>query len=370
MTELMQASRQWATRPPEERFTSLEDMHKVAKAFRANAVTRTVANRDIRCAPVEGDTGAFAVTLTGMPALPNHWAFGQLCGLVNAPAGYLRRLPVPMSADNLNFGLHVERNVTEIGTMVVHNPDGNGPPVLHAATGPNFGRVWNDDILQFILTEFGDGRTGKFTVPGEFGKAVTVDTGNTTLYRSDRDMFVFLADETNRVEIPNRRNGQPGSLARGFFFGNSEVGATSLSVDTFLFDYACSNRIVWGATQHARVSIRHTAGAPSRWLEEVLPALRVYADAETHSIVEAVTMAQAKRISRDGDVVAEFLAKRFNSLATAKAVMLAHEAEEGRPIESVWDAVTGITAYAKGSKFTADRLDIERIGGQVLALAS
>jgi hypothetical protein len=32
-------------------------------------------------------------------------------------------------------------------------------------------------------------------VPGEFGQRVAVTKQNTTLYASDRDMFVFLADE-------------------------------------------------------------------------------------------------------------------------------------------------------------------------------
>ena len=36
-------------------------------------------------------------------------------------------------------------------------------------------------------------------------------------------MFVFLADEENRIELPNRRAGRFGAFARGFFVWNSEV---------------------------------------------------------------------------------------------------------------------------------------------------
>ena len=50
-------------------------------------------------------------------------------------------------------------------------------------------------------------------VPGEFGGRVTVTKDNTTLYASDRDMFVFLADEENRIELPNR----DGRLKPGLF---------------------------------------------------------------------------------------------------------------------------------------------------------
>lgn len=371
---LMQASHQWATRPPEERFTSLPAMRDAATNFRSRSTERRVANRDVKAHPIDGDAKGIALNVNGMIAVPSHWAFGGVCGLIGAPAGYLRRLPIPMIADCLNFGLQVERKVEEIGSLITMpgdgEPDGT-PAMLTAATGPSYGRVWNDDVLNKLIDRFGDGvpgHGGKFTVPGEFGKAVEVDNGNTTLYRSDRDMFVFLADETNRIEIPNRRNGQPGSLARGFFLWNSEVGSTTLGIATFLFDYVCCNRMVWGSTEFAEIRVRHTAGAPHRWIEEVAPALEVYANAGTHNIVEAVVKAQAARIG-DGAAVEKFLTERFNSANTAKAIMLAHEAEEGRPIESLWDATTGTTAYAKGLSYTADRVDMERAGGKLLTLA-
>lgn len=364
--ELMQASHQWAKRPPEERFTSLTAMKDASAAFRRKSVTRRVANRDITVSPVEGDPAALAFQSGGLVAVPNHWAFGQLCSLVNAPAGYLRRLPTPMVADLLNYGFKIERKVEEFATLT--SMEEGSPPILHAATGPDYGRIWNDDIIDRLMQQFGDGVTGKFTVPGEFGKKVDISNSNTTLYRSDRDMFIFLADEVNRIDIASRRDNKPGSLARGFFLWNSEVGATSIGVSTFLFDYTCSNRIVWGAQQFAEIKLRHTVGAPHRWLEEVAPALEVYAQGSTHSIVEAVTKARAARIG-DQEAVTAFLTNRFNSANTAKAVMLAHETEEGRPIETLWDATTGITAYAKGINYQAQRVDVERIGGKVLSLA-
>ncbi len=98
-------------------------------------------------------------------------------------------------------------------------------------------------------------------------------------------MFVFLADEDRRIEIPNRRDGKPGSLARGFFVWNSEVGNTTLGAGFFLFDYVCSNRYVWGADQYTEIRIRHTSGAPDRWLEEVTPVLREYAEGSAKPVI-------------------------------------------------------------------------------------
>ena len=51
---------------------------------------------------------------------------------------------------------------------------------------------------------------------------------------SAADFLSWAADR--RIEIPGRRNGRTGSLARGFFVWNSEVGDTTLGVEFFLFD--------------------------------------------------------------------------------------------------------------------------------------
>ena len=98
-------------------------------------------------------------------------------------------------------------------------------------------------------------------MPGEFGNKVTVTTANTTLFASDRDMFVFLADEDNRIEIPNRRAGKFGSFARGFFVWNSEVGKTTLGAGFFLFDYVCATASCGAQTNTPR-SASATPRAP------------------------------------------------------------------------------------------------------------
>ena len=94
-----------------------------------------------------------------------------------------------------------------------------------------------------------------------------------------------VADEENRIELPCRRAGHSGSFARGFFVWNSEVGKATLGAGFFLFDYVCCNRIIWGADQYTEVRIRHTKGAPDRWLEEVTPVLREYSQASAKPAV-------------------------------------------------------------------------------------
>ena len=360
MSTLMQASHQWSTRPDDERFTSLTEMHAAALAIRSRSNARVLSSRRLQAAPVSGDSRALvAVGPDGNTANFTNWSFGQLAQLAGAPAAYMRGLPGELAADCINYGLQT-RDIEEVGVLLYKN----GSPHLRAVTGPNYGRVWNHQVIQALIERFGDGVTGDFKVPGEFGKDVEITKANTTLYASDRDMFVFLADEKHRIEIPGRRDGKAGALARGFFVWNSEVGKTSLGIGTFLFDYVCCNRIVWGAQQYREVRINHTAKAPDRWIEEAIPAIRAYADSSAQTITDAVMAARQARID-DVDV---FLAKRFTK-SKASAIKAAHMNDEGRPIETLWDAATGVTAYARGVAYQDERVELEREGGRILDMA-
>ena len=359
--ELMQASRQWASRPADERFTSLTDMQSHFQRVRESSRAAVLSNRQVTLVPESDNKGLMVAGPNGGSVAPTHWSFGQLAQLAEAPAGYLRTLPSPIAADCLNYGLRYKRNIEEIGVLLYKN---GGTPTLRAATGPRYGRIWNSDILRALTERFGDGRTGEFRVPGEFGKAVEITPENTTLFAGDRDMFVFLADEEHRIEVPARRDGEPGTLGRGFFVWNSEVGATTFGLGTFLFDYVCANRIVWGAEHYSEIKIRHSAGAPDRFLEEVGPALHAYAAGSTAPVVKLISDARAARV----DDVGEFLAQRFGK-RTVASIIEAHEIDERRPMETLWDVATGITAHARTVAHQDKRVEMEREAGRILDLA-
>lgn len=365
MSTLMQASRQWATRPSDERFTSLIDMSDHFHDVRNNSRGVVVSSRRLEARPLEDNKGLEIYGPNGVGYSPTHWSFGQLAQLAEAPAGYMRTLPAPLAADCLNYGLKIKRSAEDVG-ILLHKGEANQ---LTAATGPRYGRIWNSDIVDALVKRFGDGTSGDFRVPGEFGKRVDVTKSNTTLFAGDRDMFVFLADEEHRIENPNRRNGQSGSLARGFFVWNSEVGSSTFGIGTFLFDYVCCNRIVWGAEGYKEIRIRHTASAPDRFIEEVGPALITYANSSTSAIDKALAEAKAKRIGDDSDEVNNFLAQRFGKGLVSR-LQAVHELEEGRPIETLWDATTAATAYARGIEHQDARVELERKAGALLDLAA
>lgn len=379
-TTLTRTSRQWATRPADERYTSLTALYDATLAHRQRSKAKVVASRALEVQPDSSDNlaGLVVVGPNGSPVVPTHWAFGQLAQRAGAPAGYLRDLPAPLAAYCINYGLKHSRDVEDLGVLL-RSTSGQGDAqlirgandnraTLAAVTGPNYGRVWNSDIAGALVSRFGDGINGAFRVPGEFGQRIEVTKENTTLYASDRDMFVFLADEERRIEIPNRRDGKPGSLARGFFVWNSETGAGTLGIATFLFDYVCQNRMVWGAREVEEIRVRHTAGAPIKWIEDVAPAIEAYSHSSTAGIEQTLALARSHRIG-DVDKVREFLSKRFTK-SQAGAMMAAHVSDEGRPIETLWDAATGATAYARGIQYMDQRVNIEREAGKILDLAA
>jgi len=359
--ELMQASRNWASRPADERFTSLYDMRDHFGAQRQKSRELQVASRKIIAQPCIDNAGLEIVGPNGAAYNPTHFAFSQIANLAEAPAGYLRTLPSPIAADCINYGLQYKRNIEDVGILLYKN----GENVLRAATGPRYGRIWNEPILNTLCERFGDGVSGDWKVPGEFGEAVPITKANTTLFAGDRDMFIFLADEQHKIEVPNRRNGKSGLMSRGFFLWNSEVGSSTFGLATFVFDYTCSNRIVWGADNYKEIRLRHTASAPDRWLEEVQPALRLYANSSARSITDGIAKAQAARL----DDLDAFLAGRFGK-RMIDPLKMAHRVEEGRPIETLWDVTVAVTAHAKSITHQDERVALERKGGDVLDLAA
>ena len=382
MTTLMQASRQWASRPADERYASLLDMQSTMTRRRERSRATVESTRALTVLPDESDPqhrglylGIERGPLAGQLLAPTHQAFGQICSLAAtpSPASYFResRVPADIIADALNYNLRFTREVEDIGVLATLGDEDNslGVPAgseLRAATGPAYGRIWDADIVDALVERFGDGVSGHWRVPGEFGNRITVTKENTTLFASDRDMFVFLADEDRRIEVPDRRNGSGGSMARGFFVWNSETGDKTLGLGFFLFDYVCANRIVWGADQYTEVRIRHTKGAPDRWLEEVAPVLKEYDEGSAQPVMQAIEAAREKRVQDDLDA---FLAKRFGQ-RMVEPIKAIHLVEEERPIETLWDVTVAATAHARSIPNNDKRLEIERAAGELLKLAA
>ena len=356
---------QWRTRPADERYTSLTELAAAMQSAMAHSSAKVVPSKSLSA---EVDGGKLVVRRNGNTAEPTNWAFGQLCSRVTVPAGYMRDIrPVELVADCINEGI-MRRDVEDLG-LLLYRADTDSPTYLTAVTGPNYGRIWNARLADAMVESFGDGRTGRIKIPGEFGKQVPITKENTTLYASDRDMVCFLADESRSLEVKNRRDGKTGNLSHGIAIGNSDVGGGTLWLARFIFDFFCANRIIWGLEQVEELRIRHTVSAPHRFLSEVVPILRQFAASDVTLKQAQITAAQEKRIA-DLD---EFLLKRKFTRSQVSGIKAAFETDEGTKLLddcSVWDSVVAATAYARRLQYQDQRVAIEREAGRMLLTAS
>ena len=362
-------SSEWFARPDDERYLSLSDLHATVKGRSERSRTRTVESAAIRVEASRGDADRLSLMLpdAGTPVAPTHWSFGQLANLVGAPAAYLRQLPAPLAAINLHRAEQVKTLETE-----------NGRTELRAVTGPDYGRIHDHELVAAVQRIAGDG-TGdtRWKVPGVldwstgvYNPRVDVSKETTTLYASDRDVFLFLVDDLNPIEAGRLPDGAPDLYFRGFYCWNSEVGSKTLGIASFYLRAVCQNRNLWGVEDFQEISIRHSKYAALRFAHEAAPALTRFADSSPALFVEGIRASRARIVARSDEDRTDFLRKRgFGKAETARIVETVL-AEEGHPPESVFDFVQGIAAVARGKAQQDARLDLEGRARTLLAQAA
>ena len=355
---------EWFSRPADQRFLSLPDLHRSVKARAARSRARVLESREVRVEARRDDSDRLQLILPGEPepVSPTHWSFGQLASLVGAPAGYLRALPAAVAGINLQYGLSHHR-----AELIKAYTAETGRTELRAVTGPDYGRIPDYDLVEAVMRIAGNG-TGdtRWKVPGvlDWGTMthnphVDVTAETTTLYASDRDVFVFLCDDANPIEAGRLPNGEPDLYFRGFYCWNSEVGARTLGIASFYLRAVCANRNLWGVEQFEELTIRHSKRAAHRFAAEAAPALQSFAESSAAGFVSGIRAARERIVARDDDERTAFLRRRGFSKGDTAKVIEAVLTEEGHPPTSVFDFVQGITAVARAEPRQDVRLEAE-----------
>lgn len=357
-------SSEWFSRPADERYLSLSELHAAVRGRAERSRTRTAETAAIRVEANRDDAERLALILPGeeVPLVPTHWSFGQLTTMVGAPSTYLRQLPAPLAAINLQYGLTSHR-AELVKTLEVEG----GRVELRAVTGPDYGRIYDHELVAAVRRIAGNG-TGdtRWKVPGVldwstgiYNPRVDITKSTTTLYASDRDVFLFLVDDLNPIEAGKLPDGSPDFYFRGFYCWNSEVGAKTLGIASFYLRAVCQNRNLWGVEDFEEITIRHSKYAASRFAHEAAPALTRFANSSPMPFVNGIKAARERIVARTDEERTEFLRKRgFGKSETAKIIETVF-AEEGRKPESVFDFVQGITAVARDKPHQDARLDLE-----------
>jgi hypothetical protein len=372
---------EWYSRPDDQRFLDLDTLEQFTRKAASESRANNIDVRGIRVAASKEDADTLKLIIpeaTGRGEVvqtetqPNHWSFSQLCQLTGVPAGYLRRLPAPIAAINLQYATKNFRE--EVVKAYVRE---NGRTELRAATGPNYGRIHDYEVVAAVRRIAGNGNGDThWKVPGvmnwgdgTYNPHVDITKETTTLFASDRDVFLFLVDDTHPIEVGTfMRNGValPDLMFRGFYVWNSEVGSKSFGVAAFYLRGICQNRCLWGVENFNEVTFRHSSGAPSRFMHEIRPALESFADRRTSDLIAGVNAAKAATVARDDEQRREFLSRRGFTGTQCTSIIDTVLEEEGHAAESVWDFVQGITAVARKEGRQDERLDLERKAGKLL----
>ncbi|TJV46317.1 MAG: DUF932 domain-containing protein [Mesorhizobium sp.] len=367
-------SSEWFNRPADERYLSLTDLGNSVRARSQRSRTRIVESERIRVEASRDDAERLMLMLPDAeaPVAPTHWSFGQLASLVGAPAAYLRQLPAPLAAINLQFGL-TSQGTEQVKTLEMQN----GRVELRAVTGPDYGRIFDHELVEAVQKIAGNG-TGdtRWKVPGVldwstsiYNPNVDISKDTTTLYASDRDIFVFLVDDLNPIEAGRLPNGEPDLYFRGFYAWNSEVGSKTLGIASFYLRAVCCNRNLWGVEDFQEIIIRHSKYAASRFALEAEPALIQFADSSPMPFVNGIKAARERVVARDDDDRTTFLRKRGFSKGETTKIIDAVLTDEGHPPASVFDFVQGITRVARDKQHQDARLEMEGKAKKLLDLA-
>ncbi|MDK2767373.1 MAG: DUF932 domain-containing protein [Sphingomonas sp.] len=357
-------SSEWFSRPDDERYLSLGDLARSVRSRSERSRTRVVESALIHVEASRNDPERLSLILPGAdaPVAPTHWSFGQLASQVGAPAAYLRQLPAPLAAINLQYGLTSNR-AEQIKTLETDN----GHVELRAVTGPDYGRIYDHELVEAVQRIAGNGAGDtRWKVPGVldwstgiYNPCVDISKDTTTLYASDRDVFLFLVDDLNPIEAGRLPDGSPDLFFRGFYCWNSEVGAKTLGMASFYLRAVCQNRNLWGVEDFEEISIRHSKYAANRFAHEAAPALEGFANSSPLPFVNGIKAARERIVARTDEDRSDFLRARGFSKAETGKIIETVLAEEGRPPESIFDFVQGITALARSKAHQDARLDME-----------
>jgi hypothetical protein len=382
--ELFRASAQWANRPDDERFSSLDDLHAAVSSYRESAKEATVPFNTLRTEARDGEV--LLIGRTNVPARLTNWSFGQVATAVGAPASYLRALPATLAAQNLNHGLSKTDDRTD-RQVLFH---ANGDLLARAITSERYTRIWNSDVTARLLRLPADGWQVPPARPARGGQVGTrpateadvlrgagfglsINVGDLIapagLYASDHDMFAFLVNNDRRIAEP----GNPDGLARGFFVSNSEVGAASFAITRFLYRHVCGNHIVWGAKQVSELKIRHVGAADDRAFAEIKGQLIKYANDSASDDEARVRAAMNFTLGATKDEVLDRLFAVKSLGVSRKTLDAAYdtcvEQDANLNPTSAWGMAQGLTRLSQETPFADERIAADRAAGRVLSIA-
>lgn len=382
------AHHQWAFRPSDETFDSVEEAEWFLTSIMQRSAERSGHVNAFRAEVDQGD-----IVITGkqdVPATLTHHGFGQLAQVVKAPASYLRSLPPTLAVQNLNHGL---KNAEKETRMLLLKDGGRW--LARSFTSEKYARIWNAELAKAALTLKGKGwhtpparpspsrsndprirpaTAADVAANPRAGISIGDPIGPSGIFASDHDCFFFLVDDRKTIDVDGETQ-----LSRGVFLQNSEVGQSSFRVTKFLYDYACGNHICWGVSNVVELRIRHVGEtAWARAMASLKSFGEKYSAASAAEDEQAIRDFKRKVFGKTIDAAIETVselstAKKVQGLTmpviTAAFDIAAKTPRYGDP-RTVWAFVNGLTEYSQRTTYTDERVMLDRAAGRILTLAA
>ena len=372
---LLRASEQWWKRPADERYLSLGELYQATLARADASEAQVVPNLELEVC-TDGDATGSPLVVSAPTAFGSRgeaeqlgltdWTLGQLASFSKVPARTIKAFCGGVPGGSALMAVAMTQGLAHLAksdqTQLYARTDRDDGQLM-AITSPSYGRIYDHQVVRAIQ-EATDG--GSWTIPA----ATYADRDPrraTTLYASDRDVFLFLVNEERKIEIQTPQG--PRAYSRGFFAWNSEVGASTFGITTFLYDFVCDNRIVWGAQDVREFRIRHSKGGPERFQREGRRLLSDYAEQSGEKTRRQLQAAARHRAGKSEDEVLTFLQRFQYTQTESKKIVEQAKIEEGRA-DTVLDLVNGATALARGQSHTDARIVAERKASRMLTVAA
>ena len=353
------AHREWASRPPDERFTSVHALFEAARLRRDRTHEHRLDLSQVHTVAPTDDSLVLREPF-GREAALTHWSFEQLAGIAGAPPRYLRTLPASIAALALNVGLSRRRRE---GVQLFAEVD--NPWTIHAVTSQRYTRVHHDELAGRVVDlmeahpawhlplGYKDGVWGAEKVPSG-------------AYLGDRDLFLFLVDGNRAIDDPT--DASQSGLFRGFILRNSDVGAAALTLEMFLFRAVCGNHIIWGLQHVVGFRRRHVgASIHEAWhdsLTEVVSHLDAGLDADRTQLQRATS----QELGTSRQAVIDTVTQRLDlSQKVAGEAYDVAASTEPNP-RSVWGYVQGLTRLSQRTPWQDQRFALDRAASRLLAL--
>ena len=375
---------QWAKRPADERFRSLEQARDRAKADAS--VSREIPNILVGDIRAVADGNELFLNGKSKRARLSFGAARNLCQQVGAPHSFLAGLPATLTAQNLNYKLSEKDPKEKVKLYVMEQKD---DLLLRDITTMKYKRIYHHENLDKLIQlkeRFGlkvpPARPAVAGQPTRIATAQDVIDGNlvgcfVSIGDEIADAGIYLGQgdpELYVVMMSDRqiKDGTDKGLFRSIILQASETRGTSQEAETCLLRGICGNHIRWGVKNKTRYNTRHVGRARQRAADILTYNISQFLDASPLAEEQQIQAAKTTILGKNVEEVVTYLYVKDiasqKQLKYAYALAEAHDSDYADP-RSVWGMAQGLTRLSQHSVYADERVLVDKAAGRVLSMA-